>query len=179
MNNLGLFFQFGIRMQGGPAFLKRTRTAFGQLQTRTRTVTGTFTCNCGWSCNVQCGGGPCTTFCSGGNSSYGSSTCGPGNQNEIRLVCGQNWWEVCGYADCGSGQWYCSYQICNCSTCTSYSDWSAWSNTSSCTPSATRQCQTVYSFREEDWSAYEEVDVCVVASPTAALNAVQVECVPQ
>jgi hypothetical protein len=183
MNNLGLFFQFGIRMQGGPAFLKRTRTPFGQLQTRLRSGS-TFT-GCYWAY-----AGTMEAVFGYNDFEFAGAYC-----SEIHLVydCNSPYIPAGSYRSCSSSV-YCdtarcyytnvgyqkiSYVGCN------WGAFSAWTNTSSCTPTSTcgsngnRQCQTIYSFREQDWSAYEEVDVCVVASPIAALNAVQVECVPQ
>jgi hypothetical protein len=155
MNNLGLFFQFGIRMQGGPAFIKRTREAVSQLQTRTRS---TFSCNC-------------TTTQQGCGNAGGCAF----NSTPTEFGCTCVYDEFCiGF----TGQpWYCYKNVTTCQTC--YTAYGAWSNTTSCTPSSVRECQTIYIFRDEDWSAYEEVDVCTTQTPTPALNAVQIECVPQ
>ena len=178
MNNMGLFFQFGIRMQGGPAFLKRTRTSFGQLQTRTRTQTGTVICNCGFVCKL-----PTTAWACYNGIVNNGTVCNSNNVNALNWVCVPGNYSYkcngCHCSNCWTGEYLCSPTICQCGTCPVYSAWSAWSDTSSCTPSTTRECQTIYSFREQDWLAYEEVDVCTPQSPTAALNALQIECVPQ
>jgi hypothetical protein len=173
MNNLGLFFQFGIRMQGGPAFLKRTRTPFGQLQTRLRS--GTSAQQCFYSSSIfTIESSNRTTNCT--VSDGGSFTFGNCNNASVARCCIVNTPGV---------NWACFNFPRQFQTVCNWGAFSAWTNTSSCTPTSTcgsngnRQCQTIYSFREQDWSAYEEVDVCVVASPIAALNAVQVECVPQ
>lgn len=172
MNNLGLFFQFGIRLQGGPAFLRRTRTAFGQLQTRTRTCTtsistywaqGSKVQQCfGFPLNGRVCGGPCpndppgsTDICTGPNGSCGS----PGIYQVYNATCIHR-------------------------TNFNYGGFTAWSNTTSCNPvggcnNTNRECRTFYSFRNEDWSAYEEVDVCTSQSPTPAAGAIEIECVPQ
>jgi hypothetical protein len=40
MNNFGLFMQFGVRAAGGPAFLRRERTAFSYIQRQRQDSTG-------------------------------------------------------------------------------------------------------------------------------------------
>lgn len=75
---------------------------------------------------------------------------------------------------------------CRNATVCSFGSFTSWSNTSTCsaaTPNCSsgaviRECQTLYSFREEDWSSFEEAEICVSSSLAAALGAVQVECIP-
>jgi hypothetical protein len=174
MGGSSIFVKYGLKSGGGPSFLKRTRTAFGQLQTRVRSgSTGT---QCYWSFTGNdepgfnttrdcCGSSPCD--CNSAPMSF-AACCVQLSFPSINN--GQPFWNC--------NNWFKDFQtVCN------FGAFSDWTNTSSCTPTSTcgsngnRQCQTFYSFREQDWSAYEEVDVCVVANPTAALNAVQVECI--
>lgn len=41
MAGSSIFVTYGLKSGGGPAFLRRTRTAFGQEQTRERTSSST------------------------------------------------------------------------------------------------------------------------------------------
>jgi hypothetical protein len=180
MNNLGLFFQFGIRMQGGPAFLKRIREAVSQLQsrtssaslvnqlqTRTRSISTTFTNrNDGYVC-------PGITtegyygYWAGGNLNCNSSTC-----NQSGYYCTDF-----GFTDCRAE--YGSYIKCleyRCICNTSYSAYGEWTNTTSCTPSDTRQCQTIQVYQFGPFTPFADVSSCTPSSPPAGAGAVITEC---
>ena len=184
-----VFINYGVKAGGGPAFLRRSRTAFGQLQTRTRRCNGTPT-NYKWSqgghwgCNSSTGSRvACNSSCTPGTSTgpFG----GPNGSG-----CYVYYRSLGGYGTCPYQQpWGFFYTSCSAtSTSYSYGSFGSWSNTTSCSPTnptcnssgvTSRECRTVYSFRNEDWSAYEEVDVCTPTNPSASAGAVQVECIAQ
>lgn len=178
MNNLGLFFQFGIRMQGGPAFLKRTRSAQPQLQTRTSTATtgnqlqtrtrskSTSTTNDlrGYLCYYESEG----YF--GYWQSNGTLTCHPGVCNQYGYYC-TNF----GFFSCNnSGNIGCLEYQCRCQT--SYGAYGAWSNTTSCSPSDTRQCQTISICVFGDFTGWSNTSSCTPSSPACTTGAVKREC---
>jgi hypothetical protein len=182
MGGSSIFVKYGLKSGGGPSFLRRTRTVFGQLQTRVRSGSTFEACNWQYHNTVL------------GHYGYTDDTFKPAacTQNDLNFVYGCVSWP-------NGKKVICQVNLINCDTSRCYYNnavyrtnkfiacnfgaFSDWTNTSSCDPTSTcasngnRQCQTIYSFREQDWSSYEEVDVCVVASPIAALNAVQVECI--
>jgi hypothetical protein len=226
-----LFVKYGVKAGGGPAFLKRTRTAFGQLQTRTRNGTSfnqlqtrTRTClyqqtpvqwrlvrHIGCMSSNRFGYPACPSpggWCSDGTrlaacaTSY-SPACDGDPDGHVAIqdfVCdstpfyaygGFSGWSATGScsATCPAC-WHSSTvgRICReCRTATvcNWNNYTGWSNVSSCTvsspgcPNTQTQCQTIYSFREQDWSEYEETDICTPQNPNPSAGALQIECVPQ
>jgi hypothetical protein len=180
MAGSSIFVTYGLKSGGGPSFLRRTRTAFGQPETRTRSCVGTpqnYQLIQGGhrACHSQTPYAMCGSSCTPGSSASG---------------CIVYYRSLGGHGTCPFQQpWGIFNTSCSpTSTSFAYGSFSGWSNTSSCTPASptcnsngviNRECRTIYSFREEDWSAYEEADVCNSQTPTAALNALQIECVPQ
>jgi len=175
IGNFGLFFQFGIRAAGGPAFLRRQRSAVSQLQTRTRT------CNCTSSSTLVV-----TTDCWGlCRSNHLPRICGspctfPPSQTVTCTSC-------CG--GCGCSSFFVRGANCLSVTSCSYGAFGAFTNTTSCSPAnptcsgssgsgnISRECQTIF-----DWgpfTPYEEVDICVPQTPALGAGAVQIQCVPQ
>jgi hypothetical protein len=233
MSGSSIFVTYGLKSGGGPAFLRRTRNAFGQLQTRTRTGSNvqqqqardTPCINRFWAFGfiggLVCGSwGPEPNY-NGSTSQYSSIenntfSCSTHHRNNS-----YNWTTTSCYSICNTqfcyrqmqcswrgtvgtqGGWYntgsCSTISQNCSLeastisqlqCQTVTQCQfpafppTWTNVTSCdpvTPSCTvggvqRQCQTVFSFREEDWSAFEEADECTPSNPTPTEGAVAVEC---
>lgn len=192
MNNLGLFFQFGIRMQGGPAFLKRTRTAFGQPQTRTRTgstsnqlQTRTRTCllqntPVQWRRVAHIG---CMT-----SNAFGYPPCpspGGGCSNGTRIAaCYVNFSSFC------SGSSHVAIQdfVCDSLSFYAYSGFSGWSATGSCSATCPacwnansvglicRECQTVNVCSFSNYTGWSNVSSCTVASPGCSNGVVQRQC---
>jgi hypothetical protein len=166
-----LFVKYGVKAGGGPAFLKRTRTAVGQLQTRTRT---------GFNFNQP--------------QQRNANKCLPSGVSRCRDC--WRWTDWFNVGSCSAG----GYSFCNPTTRNDPGGWprecrtiqscgwnaySGWSNVSSCSPSTPacsqgaleRQCQTIYNWGA--WSAYEETDICTPQSPNPSAGAVQIECVAQ
>lgn len=112
MDNLGLFIQFGVRAAGGPAFLKRTRTAFAYTQRQRQNSTGatfsqlqrrdgtgfTYTdSGFHWVCNQR------YPYYSGFN--YAPGDCNAGTWNGVNPAgygCG---WTDYGFAACDKFYW--------------------------------------------------------------------------
>jgi hypothetical protein len=164
MSGSSIFITYGLKSGGGVPFLRRTRNAFGQLQTRTRTgTTSSFSCNCGTAVTNAI----CAYY------SLSGWTCRRSPTN--------NSCDYFGYP------WSCYQYGTVCQTCTScsFGNFTEFSNVASCTPETPgcsngalqRECQTEFSFREEDWSPFEEAETCDPVSPTPADGAVEVECI--
>jgi len=149
MAGSSIFVTYGLKSGGGAPFLRRTRNAFGQLQSRTRTgatssqrQTRTRTCSCSTSTSrvwnatafIGCGATPydyCFTSCPSTSSfSY----------------CKEDFIPACG----GEGIYDARCENVTSSSC-NWGGYSGWSNVSSCTTSSPgctngalqRQCQTV------------------------------------
>ena len=161
MGGSSIFVTYGLKSGGGAPFLRRTRNAFEQLQNRTRS---SFACS-RW--------GPRQNFCTNGSIYSIEQGCGAANQvGNLSEGCWKANWDYCSQNFFNNS---CARNNCIASTC--YNTWSDWSDVTSCSPNVTRQCQTIYSFREQDWSGFEEAEECVSVSPTPANNAVEVECI--
>lgn len=185
MNNYGLFMQFGIRAAGGPAFLKRTREAVGQLQTRTsvaalvnqletrtRSVSTTATAVFDYSCYDYSG-----NYGWFGPNNGSSPTCNTS-------LCNSNTW-LCEdisflYGYClPNSYWACYWWDCRCST--TVGAWSAWSATTSCTTQytsgyVTRECRTVQVCQFGEFSEWSDTATCTVSTPACSAGATKVEC---
>ena len=186
-----LFINYGVKAGGGPPFLKRSRTAVSQLQTRTRTGTS--------SSQLQkrqryCGGSRVTNYV------WGIAWVNECYDNGSRYVDRCNFGRSCGGGGY-SGNCYepdnylcdifgCSgaYEGCmayrDCYPESSYScSWggfSGWANVTSCSPSngacfsnccscsfsPNVQCRTLTTCNWGNYSAWSNVSSCTPSSPT-------------
>jgi len=197
-----LFVQFGVQAGGGPAFLKRTRSAVGQLQTRTAVgATGNQrqqrhrTCNCSTSFMIVRSGGTCDWRTETRCDNFGYISNGPNcNRDAIRCdsYCsstsnaGQCIYH--GYHDDGSqmmGHLCCAVPatVISSSSC-NWSGWSGYYNVDSCSPSypgcssgaQQRECQTISVCNFGAFSSWTNVQSCTPANPSCSNGAIQREC---
>jgi hypothetical protein len=196
MNNI--LINYGVRAGGGPAFLKRTRTAVGQLQTRTRTGftysqqqtrtrTGSQSCSSTLSYTYPC--------CCYDWSRWGlAGDCPPSYSNAPLGQCpgsSENWmvgtYQACWYTTA----YYCERQLCyvegvystSCGTCT-WSGFTGWYNVSSCSASYPgcsngalyRECQTITACAWNAYSAWSNVTSCSAVAPACSNGAFQRDC---
>lgn len=192
-----VFITYGAKAGAGPAFLKRQRSAVGQLQTRTRTgssfnqlQTRTRTClqqttPVQWRLVSHIG---CMT-----SNSFGYPTCpspGGGCSNGTRIpACHVNFSSFCdGNPDGPSYHVAIQDFVCDSQTFFAYSGFSGWSATGSCSATCPacwssstvgqicRECQTANVCNFSNYTGWSNVSSCTVASPGCSNGAVQREC---
>lgn len=185
-----VFITYGAKAGGGPAFLRRSRTAFGQLQTRTRTAsafnqlqTRTRTCS-----NIS---QPMVWY-------YGSPQCGVS-----QAVADVNNYQSCGYvgsqcfsanagnscyeswsAACGNGTVWAVY--CSEPTRRDWGPFTGWSAAASCSANPWQGCWSIGNVQREcqtatvcNWSAYtawSNVASCSPATPACTNGAFERRC---
>ncbi len=193
-----LFIQFGVQAGGGPAFLRRERTAVGQLQTRTRTSytysqlqTRTRTCSCSSvtgphsndiygvfeSGSYQCY--PRTYYNCSGQVVWSDcpGSCDPGdggfncqfNSSHVYVTCGPL--TTFTYNECVTSETGFYYS----GSCSSFDEtWRCDSNyqllARQCTNTTSTSCDW------SGWSGYSNTGSCSTTYPGCSNGAVQREC---
>lgn len=189
-----IFIGYGTKAAGGPAFLKRTRSAESQLQTRTATATSTS------QLQTRTRSASITVSSINRWELYYLNYCGfytvyDSCDNYLFAQTSAGWWETLTCA--GYNIYTCGYAGCNDSLCEmvlkpygvavsscNWSGWSGWSNTSSCSTSypgcstgaVQRECQTLTSCSFGAFTEWSNVSSCTPASPACTNGAVQREC---
>lgn len=193
-----IFITYGAKAGGAPPFLKRSRSAVGQLQARTRTgstynqiqtrtrqgsqscssvLQYTYPCCCGsernWGVASDC---PVDYW----NARLGQC---PGSSDNSVPDSYQYCWDTNAFYCFRRSCWVTGVYSTSCSACT-WGGWSGWSNTSSCSTSypgcsngaTQRECQTLTIC---NWSAYSEwsdTSSCNSSSPACSNGAVETQC---